>query len=53
VRREGKLGCLRAGAYADLLVIDGNPLKDLSVFENHARLSGIVKGGQFHKNTLH
>jgi len=53
VRREGKLGCLRAGAYADLLVIDGNPLKDLSVFENHARLSAIVKGGQFHKNTLH
>ena len=53
VRREGKLGCLREGAYADLLVIDGNPLKDLSVFENHARLSAIVKGGQFHKNTLH
>jgi len=53
VRREGELGCLRPGAYADLLVIDGDPLKDLSVFLNpDANLSAIVKGGAFHKNTL-
>ncbi len=53
VRREGELGCLRPGAYADLLVIDGDPLKDLSLFLNpDANLSAIVKGGRFHKNTL-
>ena len=53
VRREGELGCLRPGAYADLLVIDGDPLKDLSVFlKPEANLAAIVKGGAFHKNTL-
>ncbi len=53
VRREGELGCLRPGAYADLLVINGDPLKDLSVFlKPDANLSAIVKGGAFHKNTL-
>jgi imidazolonepropionase-like amidohydrolase len=53
VRREGELGCLRPGAYADLLVIDGDPLKDLSLFQKpDAHLSAIVKGGRFHKNAL-
>ena len=53
VRREGELGCLRPGAYADLMVINGDPLKDLSVFlKPDANLSAIVKGGAFHKNTL-
>jgi imidazolonepropionase-like amidohydrolase len=53
LRQEGQLGCLRSGAYADLLVLDGNPLKDLSLFQQPARLAAIVKGGRFHKNTLH
>jgi imidazolonepropionase-like amidohydrolase len=53
LRREGQLGCLRPGAYADLLVIDGDPLKDLSLFQKPAKLAAIVKGGHFHKNTLH
>ena len=53
VRREGKLGCLRPGALADLLVIDGNPLKDLGLFEKPDRsLLAIMKGGRFHKNRL-
>jgi imidazolonepropionase-like amidohydrolase len=53
LRREGQLGCLKPGAYADLLVVDGDPLKDLSLFQKPAKLAAIVKGGRFHKNTLH
>ncbi|HEY9568466.1 MAG TPA: amidohydrolase family protein, partial [Thalassobaculum sp.] len=52
VRREGELGCLRPGAYADLLVVDGDPLKDIGVFEKPGALSAIVKGGRFHRNAL-
>ena len=53
VRQEGKLGCLRAGAFADLLVIDGNPLKDLALFETPEKsLVAIMKGGKFYKNRL-
>jgi imidazolonepropionase-like amidohydrolase len=54
VRMEDKLGCLKAGAFADLLVIDGNPLKDLKLFQDQGRhLSVIMKSGRFHKNRLH
>jgi imidazolonepropionase-like amidohydrolase len=54
VRMEGKLGCLKPGAFADLLVIDGNPLKDLKLFQEQGRhLSVIMKAGRFHKNRLH
>jgi imidazolonepropionase-like amidohydrolase len=54
VRMEGKLGCLKPGAFADLLVVDGNPLKDLTLFQGQGQhLSVIMKGGRFHKNRLH
>jgi imidazolonepropionase-like amidohydrolase len=53
VRMEGKLGCLKPGAFADLLVIDGNPLKDLTLFQGEGKhLSAIMKGGNLHKNRL-
>lgn len=53
-RMEGKLGTLAPGAFADLLVIDGNPLEDLGVLQEQGRyMPVIVKGGKFHKNLLH
>jgi len=53
VRREGELGCLRPGAYADLLLVEGDPLRDLSVLQKpDTHLAAIVKGGAFHKNRL-
>jgi imidazolonepropionase-like amidohydrolase len=53
VRQVGKLGCLKPGAFADLLVIDGNPLKDLEVLQEQGKyLAVIMKGGRFHKNRL-
>ncbi len=54
VRMEDKLGCLKPGALADLLVVDGNPLLDLKLLGEQGRhLSAIMKGGRFHKNRLH
>ncbi|MDP3255015.1 MAG: amidohydrolase family protein [Bosea sp. (in: a-proteobacteria)] len=53
LRMEGKLGTLRAGAYADMILVDGNPLEDLGLLQDQgARLPVIMKGGVFHKNTL-
>jgi len=53
LRMEGKLGCLRPGALADLLVVDGNPLKDIGLLETPDRsLVAIMKGGRFHLNRL-
>jgi imidazolonepropionase-like amidohydrolase len=53
VRMEDKLGCLKPGAFADLLVVDGNPLLDLKLLQEQGQhLSVIMKGGRFHKNRL-
>ena len=54
VRMEGRIGCLKEDAFADLLVVDGNPLKNLSLLQEQGRyLAAIMKGGCFHKNRLH
>ncbi|WP_421914273.1 amidohydrolase family protein [Mesorhizobium sp.] len=48
-----KLGRIEQGAYADILVIDGNPLEDISLIADPARsLKLIMKDGRIHKNTL-
>ena len=53
LRQEGRLGTLRPGALADLIVVDGDPLSDLGLFQDQGRhLSAIMKGGVFHKNRL-
>ena len=37
LRQEGKLGTLAPGAFADIIVIDGNPLKNLALFEGQGQ----------------
>ncbi|HWK45492.1 MAG TPA: amidohydrolase family protein [Stellaceae bacterium] len=53
LKQEGKLGELVPGAFADLLVVDGNPYKDLGLFQDQgAHLPAIMKDGRFFKNQL-
>jgi imidazolonepropionase-like amidohydrolase len=53
LQRAGELGELKPGALADLLVVDGDPLQDLGLFQDEGRhLSAIMKGGRFYKNRL-
>ncbi len=53
LRQEGRLGTLKAGAFADLIVVDGDPLKNLELFLGEGKhLAAIMKGGVFHKNRL-
>ncbi|MEN8712171.1 MAG: amidohydrolase family protein [Arenicellales bacterium] len=61
---EGKLGVIEEGAYADILLVDGNPLEDITViggseqwFDAPARdgidtMRIIMKDGKIYKNTL-
>ncbi|AXQ30685.1 amidohydrolase family protein [Solimonas sp. K1W22B-7] len=46
-----KLGEVREGYLADLLLVDGDPLADLSVLLDAGRLVVIMKDGQIHKNS--
>jgi imidazolonepropionase-like amidohydrolase len=51
--QTGKLGCVREGAIADLLVLDGNPLEDMMVLGSGGdRIAVIMKDGAFHKRTI-
>lgn len=50
---EGQIGTLAEGAYADLLVVDGDPYRDLGVLQRDGtHLAAIMRDGIFFKNTL-
>ncbi|MFB8266759.1 amidohydrolase family protein [Streptomyces sp. NPDC055955] len=49
LREEGRIGTLAVGAHADLLVLDGNPLEDISVLTKpREHLRHVIKGGHAH-----
>lgn len=53
LQHVGELGEVSVGAYADLLIVDGNPLEDLNVLQDQgAKLPVIMKAGRVYKNTL-
>jgi imidazolonepropionase-like amidohydrolase len=53
VGETGKLGVIATGAIADLLVLDRNPLEDLSVLQDQGKhIAAIVKDGNIIKNLL-
>jgi imidazolonepropionase-like amidohydrolase len=46
IAMEDKIGSLEQGKYADLLVIEGDPLADIKVFQDRAKIKSIYKGGK-------
>ncbi|MBP9083461.1 MAG: amidohydrolase family protein [Bacteroidia bacterium] len=48
-----KLGVIEEGAYADMLLVDGNPLSDLKILENYDEaFLLIIKDGVIYKNII-
>ena len=51
--QEGPLGVIAEGAYADIILVDGNPMEDVSILGNNgANISLVMKDGMIFKNTL-
>jgi imidazolonepropionase-like amidohydrolase len=51
--QDGRLGCVAPGAYADLLVVDGDPLKDIELLAANGRhLRLIMRAGELIRNEL-
>ena len=46
------LGALVPGRLADVLVVDGDPLDDISILEERERLKLIMKQGRAYTNKL-
>jgi imidazolonepropionase-like amidohydrolase len=51
-RLEKEIGTVEPGKYADLIVVKGNPLKDLRIFQNPANLHLIMKAGEIYKRAF-
>ena len=50
---DGSLGVVEQGAYADIILVDGNPLEDLNLVGNpEENFDLIMKDGVIYKNTL-
>ena len=43
------VGQIRVGYLADILLIDGNPVDDISILQTPNRITAIMKSGTFHK----
>jgi imidazolonepropionase-like amidohydrolase len=48
MRDEGDLGTLQTGMLADMLLVDGDPLADVSVLTDRKRLAMVMKDGEIH-----
>jgi imidazolonepropionase-like amidohydrolase len=51
-RMSDRIGTVEPGKYADLIVVAGDPLRNLRVFQNPDNLRLIMKGGRLYKKTL-
>lgn len=53
LQQSGRLGVIAPGAVADLIVCDGDPLRDIALLsEPHKNLRLIMKDGAIHKTDL-
>ena len=51
--QDGPLGVIKEGAYADMILVDGNPLENLDLVADSGRnFLLIMKDGKIYKNTL-
>jgi len=52
MQRGDDLGQLRPGFLADLLVVRGDPLKDIRILQDHERIEAVMIGGKLMKDSL-
>lgn len=47
-----ELGKVAPGFYADVILVDGDPLADIEVLQDQKKLHAIVINGHIHKHVL-
>ncbi len=46
---DGMVGTLEEGKFADLVVVDGDPLTDMTVLQHHDRITAVVEDGGLYR----
>lgn len=53
LKQEGRLGTIAKGAIADMIVLDRNPLEDITVLDRpELYLKAVFKEGRLHSGEL-
>ena len=47
-----RLGTLESGKIADLIVVEGDPIKDIRLLQQKEKMVAVMKDGQFYKRTI-
>jgi imidazolonepropionase-like amidohydrolase len=47
LERSGDFGAIETGKFADIIAVDGDPLRDISELE---RVKFVMKGGEVYRN---
>jgi imidazolonepropionase-like amidohydrolase len=51
--RDGPLGVIEVGAYADMILVEGNPLEDVAVLADYENtIKVVIKDGEIFQNNL-
>jgi imidazolonepropionase-like amidohydrolase len=46
LRLDQRIGTIEPGKEADMLILEGNPLKDIGILAKKEKIRGVIKGGQ-------
>jgi imidazolonepropionase-like amidohydrolase len=49
---QEQVGTLEPGKWADIILVQGNPLEDIRVLQQAERIAGVIKAGRLVKGNL-
>ena len=49
---KGRVGTLEPGKFADMVLVNGDPIADIRVMQDHSKLSAIIKGGVIYRDLV-